>query len=198
MSASAFARTFSTVSRLATAANTTQPAAASTALRFRGARKRLGQHGVQALLPTAKSKFPDSTTTLTSPDQSVVDVSMLPSSERVWRRPLLSKRKAAVLRKEAKRTGTYGSFDPQTGTGWDPIWDVELAMANPRCLGRYTALRVPKKSAQRRSREERAQNIESKLEGMDERMEELQAERHKNKPPVTFENTYKNLMKVKK
>jgi hypothetical protein len=151
---------------------------------------------VQALLPIAKSKFPDSITA--SPDLSVVDVSMLPSSERVWRRPLLSKRKAAVLRKEAKRTGTYGSFDPDKGTGWDPVWDVELAMANPRCLGRYTALRVPKKSVQRRSREERAQNIEAKLEGMDERMEELQAERHKNKPPDTFENTYKNLMKVKK
>ena len=103
-----------------------------------------------------------------------------------------------MLRKEAIRDGTYGSFDAEKGTGWDSAWDVELAMANPRGLGRYNALRIPKKSAQRRSREERAQKIEAKMEGMDERMEELQAEKHRNKPPKTFESTYKELMRVKK
>lgn len=164
--------------------------------RFQSARKRLGQHGVQALLPSAIAKYPSSNNT--NKNSPVVDVSLLPSQERIWRPPLLSKRKAAVLRKEAKRLGTYGSFDAEKGLGWDPSWDVELAMANPRCLGRYTVLRVPKKSAQRRSREERARNIEAKMVGMDERMEELQAARQKNKPQITFEYTYKELMKVKK
>lgn len=102
-----------------------------------------------------------------------------------------------MLRKDAIRSGTYGTFDAATGTGWEASWDLDLAMANPRGLGRYNALRIPKKTAQRRSREARAQKIEAKMVGMDERMEELQAAKHRNKPPVTFESTYKDLMKVK-
>lgn len=181
---SAFVRTGVLLARATTVA-----AAEATPLRFRGARKRLQQHGVLALLPSAQAKFQD------NPD---IDISSLPSSERSWYPPALSKRQAAMLRKQAIRDGTYGSFDAEKGTGWDSAWDVELAMANPRGLGRYNALRIPKKSAQRRSREERALKIESKMEGMDERMEELQAEKHRNKPPKSFESTYKELMRVKK
>jgi hypothetical protein len=181
---SAFSRTGVILARATTAA-----AAEAPPLKFRGARKRLQRHGVQALLPSAHARYQD------NPD---VDISSLPSSERIWRPPLLSKRKAAMLRKEAIRTGSYGSFDAEKGTGWDSAWDVELAVANPQGLGRYSYLRIPKKSAQRRSREERALKIEAKMEGMDERMEQLQADRHKNKPIKTFEHTYKELMKVKK
>jgi hypothetical protein len=181
---SAFARTAVILTRA-----TTTAASEATPQRFRGARKRLQQHGVQALLPSSQAKFQD------NPD---IDISSLPSSERSWYPPALSKRKAAMLRKEAIRDGTYGSFDVEKGTGWDSAWDVELAKANPRGLGRYNALRIPKKSAQRRSREERAKNIEAKMEGMDERMEELQAEKHRNKPTQSFENRYKELMTVKK
>jgi hypothetical protein len=185
---SIYARTSATLARAVVSAEVTPP------LRFPGARKRLVQHGIKALLPSAHAKFQDKNAA--SADN--VDISSLPSSERAWYPPLLSKRKAAMLRKEAIRSGTYGSFDADKGTGWDSSWDVELAMANPHGLGRYSALRIPKKSAQRRSREERAQKIEAKMEGMDERMEQLQAEKHRNKPPVTFENTFKELMKVKK
>jgi hypothetical protein len=165
--------------------------AAAPKLRFRGARKRLIQHGLSALLPAAQVKHKENYA-------ADVNVASLPGSERSWKPPILSKRRAAMLRKEAIRNGTYGKFDSEKGgVGWDPQWDVELAKANPSGLGRYTALRIPKKAAHRRTREARAQKIEAAMEGMDERMEEMQAARHRNKPPVTFENTFKNLMKVK-
>lgn len=40
-----------------------------------------------------------------------------------WRSPRISARRAAQMRKEAIRNGTYGSYDPETGIGWDPSWD---------------------------------------------------------------------------
>lgn len=167
---------------------------------FRGSRKRLIQHGVNALLPTAELKHPESYIDATQVDgKSSINLASLPGSERSWKSPAISKRKAAVLRKEAIRKGTYGKFDSEKGgIGWDPMWDVELAKASLGGLGRYTALRVPKKSSRKRTREMRAQKIETAMIGMDERMEEVQAVKHRNKPPVTFESTYKELMKVKK
>jgi hypothetical protein len=163
---------------------------------LRGSRKRLIQHGLNALLPTAELKHPES---YVAENKNSINLASLPGSERSWKPPALSKRKAAVLRKEAIRNGTYGKFDSEKGgVGWDPMWDVELAKVNLGGLGRYTALRVPKKSSRKRTREMRAQKIETAMIGMDERMEEVQAAKHRNKPPVTFESTYKELMKVKK
>lgn len=43
-------------------------------------------------------------------------------SGRKWIRPALSKRKAAMIRKEALRNGTYGTWTPVEG-GWLPEWD---------------------------------------------------------------------------
>ena len=168
---------------------------------LRGSRKRLMQHGVNALLPTAELKHPESYADANQSDRttSSINLASLPGSERLWNPPALSKRKAAVLRKEAIRNGTYGKFDSEKGgIGWDPMWDVELAKASLGGLGRYPALRVPKKTSRTRTREIRAQKIETAMVGMDERMEEVQAAKHRNKPPVTFESTYKELMKVKK
>jgi hypothetical protein len=163
---------------------------------LRSARKRLIQHGVNALVPTAEIKHPES---YDAENKSSINLASLPGSERSWKSPAISKRKAAVLRKEAIRNGTYGKFDSEKGgIGWDPKWDVELAMATLGGLGRYSALRVPKKSTRNRTREMRAQKIETAMIGMDERMEEVQAAKHRNKPPITYESTYKNLMKVKK
>lgn len=160
---------------------------------LRGSRKRLIQHGVKALLPTAGLRHPENYA-----DPTSVNLASLPGSERSWRPPALSKRKAAVLRKEAIRNGTYGKFDTETGLGWDPQWDVQLATATMGGLGRYMAIRVPKKASRMRTREMRAQKIEAAMVGMDERMEEVQAAKHRNKPPVTFESKYKELLKAKK
>ena len=167
---------------------------ATPRLRDRGSRRHLIKQGLNALLPTAQIKYPENYI-----GQENVTPASVSGSERSWKPPVLSKRRAAMLRKEAIRNGTYGTFDPEKGgVGWDPSWDVQLAVANPHGLGRYTAMRVPKKASHQRSREMRAQKIEAAMEGMDERMEEIQAAKHRNKPPVTFENTYKKLMKVKK
>lgn len=163
-----------------------------TITNLRGSRKRLMQHGVKALLPTAGLRHPEN-----YPDPTSVNLASLPGSERSWKPPALSKRKAAVLRKEAIRNGTYGKFDSETGVGWDPEWDVQLAKSTMGGLGRYMAIRVPKKASHMRTREMRAQKIEAAMVGMDERMEEVQAAKHRNKPPVTFESKYKALSKRK-
>lgn len=64
---------------------------------MRSALRQLCKHGIEALRP-----------------QRVNDK---------WRKPAISRRVAADLRKLALRTGTYGQFDTETGEGWDPLWD---------------------------------------------------------------------------
>jgi hypothetical protein len=152
---------------------------------FRAAKKHLAISGIKALLPSVHAKHLDN---------KGANLSNLPTSERVWHPPKLSGRKINVLRKRAQRDGTYGSFDAATGIGWDPAWDIELAVARPRGAGRLMALRPSKKSERQRTREQRAKRIEEKLVGMDERIEELHAERIRNKPVRTVEYTYKEMM----
>lgn len=106
-----------------------------------------------------------------------------------WRRPVVSKRVAADLRKQAVRDGTYGSFDATTGVGWDPAWDG--------ARGQPMHLRKPKVAKHHRTREERAQRIEAKLETMDEKIEEYYKAKHENKPPDDFESRFKRLMRKK-
>jgi hypothetical protein len=63
------------------------------------------------------------------------------------------------------------------------------------CRYRVTA---PKLTKRQRTREERAAAIDRTLVDMDRRIEEHHAARHASKPPDTFENRYKKLMRVKK
>jgi hypothetical protein len=149
--------------------------------RFRSALKKLSQHGGAALQP---QKF------------VVGDESEQTNKLERWRKPKISKRVANVLRKQAVANGVYGSFDASSGIGWDPAWDVELEKGRPGGQGRYK-LRVPKQKTHQRTREQRAVNIEKKMEGMDERIEEYYQEKQAAKPAKTFENTVKNLMKAK-
>ena len=65
---------------------------------MRSALRKLCKHGIEALRP-----------------QKVNDK---------WRKPVISRRVAADLRKLAIRSGTYGSFDTETGEGWLPAWDA--------------------------------------------------------------------------
>jgi hypothetical protein len=78
---------------------------------MRSALRQLCRHGIEALRP-----------------QKVNDR---------WRKPVISRRVAADLRKAALRSGTYGSFDAGTGLGWDPAWDTP-----DRRLGGGTATAV--------------------------------------------------------
>ena len=148
----------------------------ATQPRFKSALRQLAKHGVDALKPTliaAKS----------------------PMENDYWRAPLVSNRIANVLRKQAMRDGTYGTFENKIG--WDSNWDVELARSKPRGQGRKS-LKVPKKPKYQRTREERARKIEAAMEGMDERMDAYHVEKHEAKPPKNFEYMYKEAMRAKK
>lgn len=140
--------------------------------RFPSALKKLSQHGVEALKPSVR----------------MVD------NSKVWIPPLISRRKAAALRKEAIQNGSFGSFVANQG-GWEPAWDLELL---GRSKGRFPSIRPPKLPRHQRNREERAKKIEQKLVGMDERIEEYYQEKHDAKPAKTFENRHKAMMQIKK
>lgn len=75
---------------------------------MRSALRQLCRHGVEALRP-----------------QKVNDR---------WRKPAISRRVAADLRKMALRSGTYGSFDAVTGMGWDPAWDAPDRRGVPQTM----------------------------------------------------------------
>lgn len=103
-----------------------------------------------------------------------------------WKRPLISMRKAAVIRKDAIKDGTYGAFDPETGRGWDPMWD------KPR---KVKSLRVPKETKRERTREARATKIESLLEQADDRIETYRLEKEALKPEPGILNLIKKMTK---
>jgi hypothetical protein len=107
--------------------------------------------------------------------------------EKMWAKPLISKRIANVVRKQAMKDGTFGSFNPQTGTGWDPKWDAVGQVGTD-------VLKPPKGNKQQRTREARAVKIDAKMVGMDERIDEHLRKRTDNKPPITFDVRYKRLL----
>ena len=148
---------------------------ATHAPRFKSSVRKLAQHGAEALQPR---------------------MFINEAEQRVFEAPRVSRRKANVLRKEAIRNGTFGSFDKSKGIGWDPQWDVTLAIAKTAGHGRHR-VQPPKKSKRQRTREARALRIEEKMEGMDERMAELWATRQANKPAKTTENKYKAMARLK-
>ena len=112
--------------------------------------------------------------------------------ENLWQKPKVSKRVAAGLRKQALVEGSYGSFDPETGKGWDSKWD-ELRQTGTM------QLRPPKLTKRQRTREARASKIETLLEGMDEKIDNHYKKMREKKTKVrSFENWYKSLTAVGK
>ncbi|GMH88889.1 hypothetical protein TL16_g11293 [Triparma laevis f. inornata] len=97
-----------------------------------------------------------------------------------WRKPIISPRLGAKLRKEAIRTG---QFAPR-GL-YDPIWDVKEPKA--------TSLRAPKGHKRDRNRELRATKIEEKLKGMDEKIDEYRKTTKARKPDEGIETLLKRL-----
>ena len=101
-----------------------------------------------------------------------------------WRRPKVSKRVANDLRKTAIKNGTYGSFCSETGTGWNPEWDLVLHQHRHE-VTRFGGMRPSKKTSRERNREERAlkleQNLEKRLELIEEYYTEKEASRVQDK-----------------
>lgn len=99
------------------------------------------------------------------------------------------------MRKRAIAEGTYGSFDATTGIGWDPAWDVNVAIsAASTSTGRYR-IRPSKKTKRERTREERAQKIEKNMEDMDEQIAQYYVDKAKKKPVKNFEWYFKKRRK---
>ncbi|KAL7488839.1 hypothetical protein ACHAWX_000229 [Stephanocyclus meneghinianus] len=150
---------------------------------MRSALRHLCQHGIEALRPQKVNNK--------------------------WRKPIISPRVAADLRKLAIRSGTYGQFDTATGIGWDPLWDAPKAKpiavkdANGDSImvmkggnfGGIQSIRPPKETKRQRTREARAQKIEALVAGMDQKIEEYRLEREAKKPPPGIEEEFKKYMK---
>ena len=115
------------------------------------------------------------------------------ASQSVWRRPVVSKRVANVIRKQAIHDGTYGIFDADTGLGWDPQWDLAL-YANQYSVTRFGGIQPSKKTIRERSRAERATKIQENLETRLEKMEEYYNQREGSRVQERgFEATFKRL-----
>ena len=116
-------------------------------------------------------------------------------AKHVWRTPIVSKRVANTLRKKALRDGTYGSFDSETGAGWEPSWDLVLKSSQYK-VSRYGGILPPKKTSRERSREERAQKLEEQLETRLEKIEEYYTEKEESRvQDQSFEARYKRLLR---
>jgi hypothetical protein len=89
----------------------------------------------------------------------------------IWRRPVVSKRVGNVVRKQAMRDGTYGSFDVTTGVGWEPAWDFALKSTQHE-VSRFGGIKPKKLTTRERNREGRALKLEEALETRVEKMEE--------------------------
>jgi hypothetical protein len=116
-------------------------------------------------------------------------------AKQVWRRPVVSKRVANDLRKQALRAGTYGSFDEVNGVGWEPTWDLVLKK-NQYKVTRFGGMLPPKKTSRERSREGRVKQLDEQLESSQEKMDEYYTEKEESRvQDKSFEANYKRLLR---
>ena len=87
--------------------------------------------------------------------------------------------------------GTFGKFDPTTGIGWDPAWDVELALQTKGGGTGRIRIRPNKKTSRERTRELRAQKIEKNMEDMDEEIAKYYLDKQSQRPVKDWEYYYK-------
>ena len=108
--------------------------------------RQLAQHGIEALKPNLSSGR--------------------------YQGPMVSPRRAAVVRKRAIIEGTYGTFCPYFG-GWLPEWD------KPR---KMDFIRVPKGHKRERTREARAEKITQAMKEMPKKIQAYKDDLNKRKP----------------
>lgn len=151
--------------------------------KIRSALKHLHKHGAAALHPTKR-----------------VDPNV---KRQKWLRPIVSKRIAADLRKKAIKQGTFGSYDPTNGIGWDSSWDVKT-VARGDDGGRieicsngklpWMQIRPPKETKRERTRETRAVKIEKLLEVADDKILQHKLDLEERKPVPGIENKIKKII----
>jgi hypothetical protein len=146
---------------------------------IRSALLQLHAKGIAALQPT---KLIDSTSTSSSTRQK-------------WKRPVVSKRIAKDLRKKAIREGTYGSYDPNNGVGWDQKWDEGLFGGKNVGKVNWMEIRGFKDTKRERTRESRAKRVEGLLTAADEKIVEYRQKKRDDKPEGGIENVIKRMMR---
>eukprot|EP00532_Pseudo-nitzschia_australis_P001460 CAMPEP_0168187940 /NCGR_PEP_ID=MMETSP0139_2-20121125/15331_1 /TAXON_ID=44445 /ORGANISM="Pseudo-nitzschia australis, Strain 10249 10 AB" /LENGTH=165 /DNA_ID=CAMNT_0008110243 /DNA_START=41 /DNA_END=538 /DNA_ORIENTATION=+ len=137
---------------------------------MRSALRHLCQHGEQAL--RAQKVVAEATV-------SFHQYVSKPARE-VWQRPKISKRVANDIRKQAIKSGTYGTFCDQTGVGWNPEWDLVLQQHRYQ-VTRFGRVRPSKNTARERNREDRAAKLEANLEGCQQAIEEHYAQKEESR-----------------
>ena len=98
--------------------------------------------------------------------------------------PKVSRRVAAGLRKRAIIDGTFGSFSLEQGGGWDPEWDKK-----PKIY----MLRPFKGHVRERNRDTRANKVTTAMEGMPDRIANLQKDVASRKPKKDIAFMFKRL-----
>ena len=167
----------------------------------------LHKFGVDALKPT---KIPSvtnlSSTTSATISNNINDMisSYHPINKRQrWSKPKVSKRIANTLRKKAIRNGTYGTYDPNTGIGWDASWDnhntnTPTTKSSLSCNNEnipWMEIRPRKETKRERTREARAKKIEDLLTTADDKILEYRLAQKEKKPDPGIENLIKKMMK---
>mmetsp|Transcript_47294 Transcript_47294/g.52885 ORF Transcript_47294/g.52885 Transcript_47294/m.52885 type:complete len:171 (+) Transcript_47294:81-593(+) len=116
-------------------------------------------------------------------------------SREVWKRPLISKRVANVVRKQSIQDGTYGTFNAMTGIGWDKSWDY-LLFSNRYEVSRFGGMKPSKQTKRARTREDRALKLENELESVDSVIEQYYTDREESKiQDKSFEARVKRMAK---
>jgi hypothetical protein len=178
---------------------------------IRSALKKLHAQGISALKPHPIIIDPNSTKNNGN------------TTRQKWKRPAVSRRVANDLRKAAIRSGTYGTYDPETGIGWDKSWDEGLfgsggggginlnksirssnnnnsnnndqaKIVNGGKIN-WMEIRGFKETKRERTRESRAQRIEALLNVADDKIVEYRQSRRDNKPEGGIENVIKRMVK---
>mmetsp|Transcript_18911 Transcript_18911/g.38844 ORF Transcript_18911/g.38844 Transcript_18911/m.38844 type:complete len:162 (+) Transcript_18911:255-740(+) len=150
---------------------------------MRAALRHLCQHGENALKPQK----------VTTEAVSSFNNHIVKPAREVWRRPRVSKRVANDLRKTALKNGTYGNFCSETGTGWNPRWDLILQQHRHE-VTRFGGMRPSKKTSRERNREERALKLEQNLETRLELIEEYYTQKEESRvQDKSFEERMKRM-----
>mmetsp|Transcript_24809 Transcript_24809/g.46337 ORF Transcript_24809/g.46337 Transcript_24809/m.46337 type:complete len:161 (+) Transcript_24809:408-890(+) len=156
---------------------------------MRAALRHLCQHGAEALKPKKVNS---------KPVAALQDFYVAKPSREVWHRPLVSKRVANDIRKQAIRDGTYGTFDADNGIGWEPSWDLILHSNRHKSPRVAADIQPPKKITKRiQHRQERAQTIEQNLQQQQQLLDNYYTEKEQARvQDKSFEARFKRMLRV--
>lgn len=183
----------------------------STKTKIPSALRFLHKYGVDALKPTKIINTSSQPTPATTSNNITNGIFYHPINQRQrWKKPKVSKRVANTLRKKAIREGTYGSYDPMTGIGWDVTWDTALLNKNNNHNSNnnndnqsllnngnipWMELRPHKEPKRERTREARAKKIEDLLTVADDKILDYRIAQREKKPDPGIETLIKKMMK---